>query len=1011
MLHAGEALVPHGDLRGALARRALYPGPVVTKRDAQKVGMLNEIIDQRSGALEQRIQDVALMEGTSSDFPHAADDLAATTYLDVPVDLELISGVGTVDRAHGYAGGLRDLLDASIRETELSEDTFRRDPYDCPIGVSARRAERFTLRAANRHQRRLAIPPLERQFPKFEKGKVCIPPVWSRSAVKARTRRTVGLRPRGRAERVVHLVLRTVANELTRVGYALLRVEDIAARSGVNKTTIYRRWPTKPELVAAALAEVAAKAAPTDTGTLRGDLRESLLEVLAQGDQPLGRGLMRLLQSDRTVPEVDALAHRLRDEQHQRRVALVERGIARGELRADIDPHLVVDLVTAPVLRRVFTFGDAVDEDYIDRVLDVVLAGARGRALRAPRADVTSRRPGSRMNPTAPRFRRSWRRVRSWVLAIGLFSATAAATARAVTSWPGGVYEPPPPSYAMAVVSAIPVMMDDGVVLFANVGYPADPVSGQRAPGAFPVLLTQNPYVGGDEPDAFFVSRGYIFATVDVRGTGRSEAPRNAPLPNLQFSARDARDGVELVSWAAHRLDGSNGVVGLTGRSYLGINQIFTAAAVGPDSPVKAILPACASTGYETYFAGGIPSQITGLFGLAGFILGPKHLMENVAAGQALSAEIAASGPRAYNGAYWQERTTANVAADVVRNGIPALLWTGWFPPDGPGAIELYSIFQNTWRHRRPFAPMRPRQRATGRYQIIVGAWNHAEGLDKTIELEWYDTWLKGVPTGIADTATPMNLFEIGASRWVNAATYPLVARSTRLYLGAEGTLVRRRGRTSANDTLAWGPPEMTGTTLRYTSAPFGKATTIAGPMAATIYAASSNTNLELIATLEDVAQDGTATQITRGVLLGSFRALDRSRSWIDARKLLVHAVHPFDVEQPVPPNSVRRYDIGLDPTLWRIAAGNALRLVLSTQATASDCGVSLTLTKAQPCFYTDAQRAALPGGVYQIERGRPHASVINVPLVSPEALATAASDVTPTSNGLTEPLDWDSGG
>jgi hypothetical protein len=89
---------------------------------------------------------------------------------------------------------------------------------------------------------------------------------------------------------------------------------------------------------------------------------------------------MRILQTERTVPEIDALAHRLRDEQHQRRVAMVQRGIARGELPEGTDPDLVVDLVTAPVLRRVFTFGDAVDATYIDCVLDVVLAGVGARA-------------------------------------------------------------------------------------------------------------------------------------------------------------------------------------------------------------------------------------------------------------------------------------------------------------------------------------------------------------------------------------------------------------------------------------------------------------------------------------------------------------------------------------------------------------------------------------------------------------------------------------------------------
>ena len=542
---------------------------------------------------------------------------------------------------------------------------------------------------------------------------------------------------------------------------------------------------------------------------------------------------------------------------------------------------------------------------------------------------------------------RAWRHVRLSSLAFGaallgtlvpMAAGTVAfADARPSTPWPGGFYVPPAPSYAMTVVSDIPVTMDDGVVLFANVGYPADLKTGQRASGTFPVLVTQNPYAGGDRPDSFFVSRGYLFANVDVRGTGRSEAPGNGPLPNLQFSARDARDGVEIVEWAAHRLDGSNAVVGLTGCSYLGINQIFTAAAVGRHSPVKAILPACASTGYETYFAGGIPSQIAGLFGLAGGILGTKHLAENVAAGQALAAEITAGGPRAYNGAYWRERATANVAADIVRNGIPALLWTGWYPPDGPGALALYSIFQNAWRGRPPFAPMRPGQRVTGRYQIIVGAWDHAQGLDKSIQLEWYDTWLKGIRTRVADTATPMHLFEIGASRWVNTATYPLVGRSTPLYLDAGGTLARRRARTTGFDTVAWGPPTATGTTLTYALAPFSQAMTVAGILAGRIYAASNNTNLELVATLEDVAADGTSIRITNGALLGSFRALDHSRSWFDARGLLVRPAHPYDEDRYVPPNTVKRYDIALDPILWRIAAGHALRLVLSTQAAASD--------------------------------------------------------------------------
>ena len=48
---------------------------------------------------------------------------------------------------------------------------------------------------------------------------------------------------------------------------------------------------------------------------------------------------------------------------------------------------------------------------------------------------------------------------------------------------------------------------------------------------------------------------------------------------------------------------------------------------------------------------------------------------------------------------------------------------------------------------------MNPKQNTTGRYQIVIGPWKHGQGLDDSIQLEWYDTWLKGKDTGIADTA------------------------------------------------------------------------------------------------------------------------------------------------------------------------------------------------------------------------------------------------------------------
>ena len=639
-------------------------------------------------------------------------------------------------------------------------------------------------------------------------------------------------------------------------------------------------------------------------------------------------------------------------------------------------------------------------------------------------------RGSSRRFAERPAVRRWWGVIPAVValLAVGLSAPAGTAAASPsrppATPWPGGIWQPDPVTYGMTVVSGVPITMDDGVILFANIGYPTDPATGQRAAGKFPVLLTQNPYVGPtQQPDPFFVTRGYIFASVTVRGTLNSEAPGGGPLINDMFSPREAKDGVELVNWAAHQLDGSNGVVGLTGCSQLGDNQLFTAAAVGPHSPVKAILPACAGSTYDgVYFSGGIPGPIVGLFGAPSPpIEGTQHQAENAASTLALEQEILAGGPRAYDNLYWQQRTTTPaLAAQVVRNGIPALLWTGWNAPDNIGSLAMYAAFQNTWLGRPPYAPMSTRQPTTGRYQIIVGPWGHGQGLDESIELEWYDTWLKGEHTDMTKTRTPMHLFANGSGTgagWVNASTNPVASTYTPYDLSGGGALVARGrgGRTaslagSSSDTIVWGQPSQPGTTLSYTTSSFPRGATLAGPISATIYASSSNTNLELIGTLLDVAPDGTATQIATGSLLGSLRAINPRQSWFDRNGVLIQPAHPFLADSYVPAGRTARYDITLYPAVWSLPAGHALRLTLSTQEPASACGSFLTaLLPAIPCLLTTPQQATLPGGVYQIDHSRFLPSSVNLPLLPNNYLPAAPNGTTPTSNGLTEPLGWNS--
>jgi AcrR family transcriptional regulator len=200
------------------------------------------------------------------------------------------------------------------------------------------------------------------------------------SESKPRTRRTEGVRIKGRAARVVSDVLTATAEELSRVGYAALRVEDVALRSGVNKTTIYRRWPTKPELVGAALRAVWEPPDVPDTGSVRGDFIASLQKTAAFAMSPIGKGLTHVIQMERAHPEMEPITKGLREEYRALRELLVARAIERDELAPDTDPRFVSDLISAPIISRLFTDGESVDTPFIENVVDVILTGIRERA-------------------------------------------------------------------------------------------------------------------------------------------------------------------------------------------------------------------------------------------------------------------------------------------------------------------------------------------------------------------------------------------------------------------------------------------------------------------------------------------------------------------------------------------------------------------------------------------------------------------------------------------------------
>ena len=564
------------------------------------------------------------------------------------------------------------------------------------------------------------------------------------------------------------------------------------------------------------------------------------------------------------------------------------------------------------------------------------------------------------------------------------------------TPYPGGSWTVPTASYGTTIDSDVQIKMSDGVVLIGDVSYPTDLKTGKRATGTFPVLLTQNPYgpVFGAASGELFVTHGYIFASIDVRGTSRSAGVHD------MFSPREAEDGAALVAWAA-KLEGGDGRVGLHGCSQLGINQLETVSKLGPDSPVKAMIPACGSGDFyrDTAFDNGIPTAV----------------------GDALvgtSSEAMQADMYLYRD-YWKTRDRLARAPAMAATGIPMLLWSGWHEPGALGSLELYTALQNLTAGRPQSAKIAAGDALMGKYQVIIGDWSHAGGLDQGIQLQWFDTWIKGVDTGLPkDTATPLHLAELaGTKRWVNASTYPIVPKHTALFLAGGGKLLTAAEAAAGGDELKWVPPGQQSAAVEYTSEPFAKGAMLAGPLAARLQATSSNKNLQLVIEVLDRAADGKLALLSRGSVLGSLCRTDPDKSWTDENGLPMRPYLTLDEDQPLTAGTPTQLDVPLWPTLWSIEPGHSLVVRVSTQPRSDDCGELLGVPVG--CNPTPAMQQSLSGGVYTLHRGGELKSLISLPLLEHGALETSESAVSPTGRvtdptqqalGVTEyplPIDW----
>jgi AcrR family transcriptional regulator len=188
-------------------------------------------------------------------------------------------------------------------------------------------------------------------------------------------------RPRtgGRSARVVTEVLSATLEEFAEQGYAGLSVEAVALRAGVNKTTIYRRWPTKADLVGAALVSLRDEdPEPPNTGSLRDDLHQVLQHWAAQMVTPRRRAIMQSLVLANTDPEMQAIVRRMRAERPAIPQVVFERALKRRELPKGSDTQLIASALLGPLHSRTAWKREPVDDAFVRALVELVLVGALG---------------------------------------------------------------------------------------------------------------------------------------------------------------------------------------------------------------------------------------------------------------------------------------------------------------------------------------------------------------------------------------------------------------------------------------------------------------------------------------------------------------------------------------------------------------------------------------------------------------------------------------------------------
>jgi putative CocE/NonD family hydrolase len=449
------------------------------------------------------------------------------------------------------------------------------------------------------------------------------------------------------------------------------------------------------------------------------------------------------------------------------------------------------------------------------------------------------------------------------------------------------------------------VPMRDGIRLSANIFLPPERLR-------VPAILVRTPYGKGETLTANYqalLDHGYAMVIQDVRGRYESQGVFD-PL------RQEPADGDDTLNWIA-RQPWSDGKIGMTGGSYLGIAQWKLALLNNPH--LKAIFPVVSGDDdyrdrfYSTGGAMKLGHRLEWMAenlktpgyhpDFASFILHlPLRTADVAATGHTSATYQDEMNHPSFDG-FWRAISTREQLQKI---RVPVFSVGGWYDNYVESDLEAFAALH----------------KASSLNRILVGPWPHNmsyqfQGVDfgrdsafpvRSLQIEWFDQWLMGKDTRLV-SRPPVKIFVMGANNWRDAREWPPAeARERNLYLesgghantlAGDGALDDAIGPGDARDryvfdpadpapthggavccnpeVLPWGPMDQRAVEQRkdvlvYTSKPLKRDVEAIGPVKAVLYVATNAKDTDFTAKLVDVFPDGSAHNLTDGILRLRYR-------------------------------------------------------------------------------------------------------------------------------------------